>query len=245
MRNIKIVVEYEGTNYNGWQWQPNGVTIQQILEERFAVITQEKIKLVGSGRTDAGVHAIGQVANFKTETAIPCENLLRGVNSLLPKDIAVRGVTEVDDTFHARYNAKSKIYVYKIYNSAIRSALYRNYTWHVYDSLNSSAMEATLSILAGTHDFSSFCGADDDAVTHVRTINNTAINVADGGMIIVSVEANGFLRHMVRNIVGTLVAVGKGKLSKEECSRILEAKDRTKAGVTAPPQGLYLKEVRY
>ncbi len=245
MRNIKIIVEYDGTCYHGWQRQPNGITIQQVLEEKISTITQEKIKVIGSGRTDAGVHAINQVANFKTKSLIGVSNLLRGINSLLPKDIVVKELSEVDDGFHARYDARSKVYSFNIYNSCIRSALYRNYSWNIYDPLNVNAMREAIILLKGTHDFSSFCGANDDASNHIRTVIDVSIETKGDHMISITIEANGFLRHMVRNIVGTLVDAGKGKLTSTEFLEIMECKDRTKAGMTAPPQGLFLKEVRY
>ncbi|MCD6153297.1 MAG: tRNA pseudouridine(38-40) synthase TruA [Syntrophobacterales bacterium] len=245
MRNIKMVVEYDGTCYHGWQWQPNGITIQQVLEKTIGKITREKIKITGSGRTDAGVHAINQVANFKTTSRIEIPNLLQGVNSVLPKDIVIKELSDVDEGFHARYDAKSKVYLYRIYNNRIRSVLHRNYSWNVYEPLNVRVMEKAVVLLKGTHDFSSFCGANDDAFNHVRTVIKAEIDIEDNYMIIFTIEANGFLRHMVRNIAGTLVDVGKGKLTPEGFFEIMKCKNRTKAGITAPPQGLFLKEVKY
>jgi len=245
MRNIKIIVEYDGTCYHGWQRQPNDITIQQVLEEKIGTITQEKVTLVSSGRTDAGVHAINQVVNFRTETTINTSNLLRGINSLLPGDIVVKELLDVDQTFHARYDARSKSYFYRIYNSSIRTALCRNYTWHVYHPLDVSAMQGALSLLKGTHDFSSFCGADDDAANHVRTVMRADIEQRNDHLIVISLDADGFLRYMVRNIVGTLADVGRGKTTVSDFSDIMVSQDRTKAGITAPPQGLFLKEVRY
>ena len=245
MRNIKIIVEYDGTYYHGWQRQPNDITIQQVLEEKIGTITQEKVTLISSGRTDAGVHAVNQVANFRTESTINTENLLRAINSLLPADIVVKELLDVDETFHARYDAKSKSYFYQIYNSSIRTALYRNYSWHVFYPLDVSAMREALSLLIGTHDFSSFCGADDDAANHVRTVMTADIEQRKDHLIVISLNANGFLRYMVRNVVGTLVDVGRGKITVADFSHIMDAQDRTKAGMTAPPHGLFLKEVWY
>lgn len=245
MRNIKIIVEYDGTCYHGWQRQPSDITIQQVLEEKIGTITQQKVTLISSGRTDAGVHAINQVANFRTETTINTDNLLRGINSLLPGDIVVKELFEVEETFHARYDAKSKSYFYQIYNSTIRTALHRNHTWHVYYPLDVNAMREALSLLKGTHDFSSFCGADDDAANHVRTVMKADIEQRNDHLIVISLEADGFLRYMVRNIVGSLADVGRGKTTVADFSDIMGAQDRTKAGMTAPPQGLFLKEVRY
>ncbi len=244
MRNIKIVCEYDGTAYHGWQRQPNGISIQEVLEEKIGVITQEEIRLIASGRTDAGVHALNQVANFRTRSAIECDNLLKGINSLLPTDIVVKDLRDVDDQFHARYSAKGKTYVYRIFNNPVRSALYRNYSWHVRAPLDRGTMGKAADFLKGTHDFSSFCAAGGDTEDHVRTVA-TASFETEGNMISFAVESNGFLRYMVRNIVGLLVDVGRGILPPAGFKEILEARDRTRAGITAPPQGLFLKEVRY
>ncbi|MDO9515401.1 MAG: tRNA pseudouridine(38-40) synthase TruA [Syntrophales bacterium] len=239
-----IVCEYDGTAYHGWQRQPNGITIQEVLEEKIGIITQEEIRLTASGRTDAGVHALNQVANFKTKSVIGCENLLKGINSLLPADIVVKVLQDADEDFHARYSAKNKVYVYRIFNNPVRSALYRNYSWHLRVSLDLRAMTEAAEFLEGTHDFSSFCAAGGDAEDHVRTATATSVEVA-GGMISFTIEANGFLRYMVRNIVGLLVDVGRGITTPTEFKEIMDAMDRTRAGITAPPQGLFLREVRY
>lgn len=244
MRNIKITIEYDGTGYHGWQRQPNGISVQEVLEDKLALITNDKVRLIGSGRTDAGVHAMGQVANFKTETKIECKNLLRGINSLLPADISIRDVADVDDSFHARYSAKSKVYVYRIYNSPVRSPLYRNYSWHVFEKLDVVSMGDAASFLVGTKDFSSFCAANGDAKTSTRTVLDCIIK-DDIPMITFTIEANGFLRHMVRNIVGTLIDVGKGRTTQKEFMEIMESRDRNNAGATAPPQGLFLMNVKY
>lgn len=245
MRNIKIILEYDGTSYHGWQRQPNGITIQETLESVIQQITQKNIVLIGSGRTDTGVHALNQVANFRTSSSIECYNLMRGINSLLPHDIVVKDLSDVDNGFHARYSAKSKVYSYQICNRAVRPALQKRYSWHVYDTLDQSQMEEALQCLIGTMDFSSFCGANDDVSDHIRTIMAIDIKKKSDDMLVVTIEADGFLRHMVRNIIGTLVDVGKHKLSLSGFTEIIEAMDRTKAGMTAPPQGLFLKEVRY
>ncbi len=239
-----IVCEYDGTAYHGWQRQPNGISIQEALEEKIGIITQEEIRLTASGRTDAGVHALNQVANFKTKSAIGCENLLKGINSLLPEDIVVKVLRDADQEFHARYSAKSKVYVYRLFNNPVRSALCRNYSWHLRAPLDLGAMGQAARLLEGTHDFSSFCAAGGDAEDHVRTVTATSVEMA-GGMISFTIEANGFLRYMVRNIVGLLVDVGRGITTPTGFKEIMDAKDRTKAGITAPPQGLFLREVRY
>jgi tRNA pseudouridine38-40 synthase len=245
MRNLKIVVEYDGTDYHGWQRQVGEITIQEVLEEKIAVITCEKITVNGSGRTDAGVHAINQVANFRTSSEIRESNLLRAINGLIPRDIAVQSLVEVDEAFHARYSAKSKSYLYKIYNRPVRSAIYDNYSWHVYRALDIDAMNRAANCLVGTRNYSSFCAANGDSRNTVRTVMEVSFTVSKRGVITFSIKADGFLRYMVRNIVGTLVDVGKGKIDHKVFSDILKAGDRTKAGITAPPQGLFLKDVYY
>jgi tRNA pseudouridine38-40 synthase len=228
MKNLKMVLEYDGTAYHGWQRQAGMVTIQQVVEEKIGVMTREKVTLIGSGRTDAGVHARCQVAHFRTGTRIPEGDLQRGLNSLLPKDIAVKEITEAPEDFHAQHSARSKAYEYKIFNGPTRPALFRNYSWFVYGALDGAAMGEAALMLKGVHDFSSFCAAGHESKSYIREIYDC-----------------GFLKYMVRNIVGTLVEVGKGKRTPLDFLRIMEARDRRKAGVTAPPQGLYLVDVRY
>ncbi|MBW2544836.1 MAG: tRNA pseudouridine(38-40) synthase TruA [Deltaproteobacteria bacterium] len=244
MRNVRIICEYDGTSYHGWQIQPNGISIQEVLEEKTGIITQEKIRLTASGRTDAGVHALNQVVNFRTKSALRCENLLKGINSLLPEDIVVKDLRDTEEDFHARYSAKSKVYTYRIFNNPVRTALYRNYSWHVRAPLDADAMGEAATLLKGRHDFSSFCAAGCDSENHIRTVIDTSVGVKDD-MISFTVEANGFLRYMVRNIVGLLVDVGKGIITPAGFEEIMGARDRTQAGITAPPQGLFLREVRY
>ncbi len=245
MRNLKIVVEYDGTNYHGWQRQTGEITIEGVLEEKIGTITGEKITINGSGRTDAGVHAVNQVASFKTTSEISESNLLRAINSMIPYDIVLKALTDVDEAFHARYDAKSKAYLYKIYNRPVRSAIYKNYSWHVRSALDIDAMRRAALCLKGTQDYSSFCAANGDSQNNIRTIMDVDFAVSESGMITFSIKADGFLRYMVRNIMGTLVDVGKGKMDPAVFSDILKAMDRTKAGITAPPQGLFLNEVYY
>ncbi|MBN2538903.1 MAG: tRNA pseudouridine(38-40) synthase TruA [Deltaproteobacteria bacterium] len=244
MRNVMIVCEYDGTAYHGWQRQPNGISIQEVLEKKIGTITQEEIRLTASGRTDAGVHALNQVANFRTKSTIGCGNLLKGVNSLLPEDIVVKVLRDTDKEFHARYSAKSKIYVYRIFNNPVRSALYRNCSWHLRAPLDVDAMGQAAKILEGMHDFSSFCASGGDAEDHIRTVIDTSVHMK-GDIISFTIEANGFLRYMVRNIVGLLVDVGREITTPTGFKEIMVAMDRTRAGITAPPQGLFLMEVRY
>jgi tRNA pseudouridine38-40 synthase len=245
MKNLKMVLEYDGTAYHGWQRQAGMVTIQQVVEEKIGVMTREKVTLIGSGRTDAGVHARYQVAHFRTGTRIPEGDLLRGLNSLLPKDIAVREITEAPEDFHAQHSARSKAYEYKIFNGPTRPALLRNYSWFVYGPLDGAAMGEAALMLKGVHDFSSFCAAGHESKSYIREIYDCGFEKTGESLILFSIEANGFLKYMVRNIVGTLVEVGKGKRTPMDFLRIMEARDRRKAGVTAPPQGLYLVDVKY
>ena len=245
MRNIRIVIEYDGTEYCGWQRQPNGTSIQEVLESAISSIVQERIRLIGSGRTDAGVHAIHQVANFMSRSSVQCSGLLRGLNSLLPQDITVKDAQDVEEQFHSRYSAQSKVYLYRIYNCPTRSALEQRYAWHIREMLDFETMNIAVGMLLGTHDFASFCASGSDSANHVRTITSACVRKIEKNHIETVVEASGFLRHMMRNIVGTIVDVGKGRLSIDDFRRIFEARDRTLAGITAPPQGLYLKDVKY
>jgi len=245
MRNIKLIVEYDGTAYCGWQRQQNGLSIQQLLEESIGRMTGEESRVIGSGRTDAGVHAIGQVAHFHTASRLGERNILMGINSLLPADITVREVREVDLSFHARFDVKSKVYVYRICNRPVRPALERRYAWFIWVPLDLERIGGALDLFRGTHDFSSFCSTHTDSTDHIRTILDLGLMKDADDMIHISMEANGFLRYMVRNIVGALVDIGRGRCSREDVVGILAANDRRKAGMTAPPQGLFLKEVRY
>jgi tRNA pseudouridine38-40 synthase len=245
MRNIQLTIEYDGTAYCGWQRQENGLSIQQLLEEAIGRMTCSTVTVIGSGRTDAGVHARGQVAHFHTESVLTERNLLMGINSLLPPDIAVLSVREADQDFHARFDARGKTYLYRICNRPVRSALERRYAWFIWEPLDLAKIDAALGVFCGTHDFSSFCSTHTDSPDHVRTIREITVQEREEGMIHVYLEADGFLRHMVRTIVGALVDIGRGNCSREEAAAILAARDRRQAGMTAPPQGLFLEKVRY
>ena len=245
MRNIKLVVEYDGTAYCGWQRQINGLSIQQVLEESIGTITGEKIRVVGSGRTDAGVHAVGQVANFHTGSSLGGRNLLLGINSLLPKDIVIRELGEMPSDFNACSDALSKVYLYRICNRPVRPALERNYAWFLWEPLALERMAAVFPVFKGTHDFTSFCSTHTDSEDHVRTILAMRVERDPEGMIQIEMEADGFLRYMVRTIAGMLVDCGRGKCDPETAAAVLAAKDRRRAGITAPPQGLFLEEVKY
>jgi tRNA pseudouridine38-40 synthase len=245
MRNFKMIVEYDGTAYCGWQRQKNGISIQQVMEEMIGSITGEKITVIGSGRTDAGVHALNQVAGFKSATRLPAEILFRGINGLLPRDIVVKELEEVAEQFHAQHDAQCKVYVYMICNKRLRPALGRNYFWFIHHALDLHLMEQAAQYLIGRHDFSCFCATGSRVKDRVRTITAVNIKKEDDGLLEITVEAQGFLKYMVRNIVGTLVEIARGKRPPEEMQEIIESRDRNTAGITAPACGLYLKEVKY
>ena len=245
MRNIKFLTEYDGTNYLGWQVQPKGPTIQGILEEKLGLLTGEKIQLFGSGRTDSGVHAIGQVAHFKTGSSMDTHRMQRALNSLLPPDIMIQKMEEVEESFHARKHSKSKVYEYRILNRDLRSVFHRGYVWHIPQRLDFKEMGKATQYLIGEHDFSSFRSVGSPTRTTVRKVTRAEWKRGRSGLVRFEIEANGFLKQMVRAIIGTLVEVGKGKMSAVEFRRILESKERSKAGPTAPAHGLFLKEVKY
>jgi tRNA pseudouridine38-40 synthase len=245
MRNFKMTMEYDGSAYCGWQRQDNGTSIQQLLEEAIKLITGQKVAVIGSGRTDAGVHALNQVGSFRCSTKLPVNKIFMGMNSVLPPDIVVKELEEVGDEFNALRDVKSKIYVYKICNQRLRPALGRNYFWHVRFPLDLERMKKAAQFLIGTHDFSCFCATGTDVKDRVRTIKDINIKTCEDGLIEIKVESQGFLKYMVRNIIGTLVEVGRGKRKPEEMKVIIESRNRNIAGVTAPACGLFLMEVKY
>ncbi len=245
MRNIRLLIEYDGTNYQGWQVQPKGPTVQGMIEEKLTLITGEAIHLIGSGRTDSGVHAFGQVANFKTKSQLDVHSIQRALNSLLPPDIVIQKAEEVEEDFHARRQSKSKVYEYRILNRDLRSAFHHEYAWHIPQKLDLEEMRKATRILIGEHDFSSFRSVGSPTRTAIRRVIRAEWKRGRDGLIRFEIEANGFLKQMVRAIVGTLVEVGKGKIDSEEFRKILNARDRKKAGPTAPAHGLFLKEVKY
>jgi len=244
VRNIKLTVAYEGTAYNGFQRQMNGIGIQQILEVRLAKMFGHELKMYGAGRTDTGVHAYGQVVNFKTSGTIPTERIAIGSRCLLPHDIVITEAQDVDEKFHAQYAATSKIYVYKIYPHVMPNLFLRNYAWHIWRKLDIPAMQEAAQIIIGTHDFSAFCAAGGTTISPVRTIMAADCQF-DGDIFELSFWGTGFLYHMVRNLTGTLVAVGLGARSVQDFKAILDSHERKRAGITAPAHGLYLKEVKY
>ncbi|AEM79570.1 tRNA pseudouridine(38-40) synthase TruA [Thermoanaerobacter wiegelii] len=244
MRNVMIVVEYDGTNYHGWQYQENAVTVQEVLQKAIKKVTGEEVNLIGASRTDTGVHALYQVANFRTNTKIPAEKLPYALNSVLPDDIVVVQAKDVEDSFHARYSAKRKRYKYIILNRKFPMPTMRNYCWHISYPLSIEKMKKAASYLIGTHDFSAFKASGSSKTSTIRTVYDLTIEKNEE-FINIEIEANGFLYNMVRIIVGTLSYVGLGKIEENEVYDILKSRDRTKAGITAPPQGLYLIKIMY
>lgn len=246
MRNIKLILEYDGTNYHGWQSQSGSgtPTIQDSLEAALKTLTQEDIKTYSSGRTDAGVHALGHVANFNTSSAIPPQAWAPALNHLLPHDIRVLESREVPPDFHARYSALAKTYRYRILNRRQPTALFRSYAWHVNGKLKLKPMRQAAEFLIGKHDFSAFRSSSCGAKSPIRTLKRLEIK-KNGEFIDIVLEADAFLQYMVRNIAGTLVETGLGRFSPDDVARMLASCDRTLSGRTAPPQGLCLVTVTY
>ncbi|UEL49486.1 tRNA pseudouridine(38-40) synthase TruA [Terrisporobacter hibernicus] len=243
MRNLKLTIQYDGTKYCGWQKQPNSSGIQGTIEYAIYEITREKVNIIGSGRTDAGVHALGQVANFKTNSNIPAARIPDALNAKLPKDISIIDCQEVSDDFHSRYSATGKIYRYLIYNKPYRSPLYKDISYHVRYDLDIEKMRVEAQSLLGTHEFKGFMSSGSSVKDTVRTIHNISIEES-GDLIALEVEGNGFLYNMVRIIVGTLVDIGRGRIDKP-LEEIIASQDRGEAGHTAPAHGLFLKKVHY
>jgi len=242
---VKLTVEYEGTAYCGWQIQPNGPTIQAALEQAAERMFGTKTRMAAAGRTDAGVHALGQVVCFRLEReAIEVEEVRRGLDALTPDDIVIRAAEVVGDDFDPRRSARSRTYVYRIWNRPAPTILWRRFAWHVRRPLDVESMATAARLLEGEQDFSSFQAADCDADNPVRRIHRSEMAL-DEGLITYTVTATAFLRHMVRNIVGTLAEVGFGQRGAEDLAALLAARDRTLAGATAPAKGLCLVEVRY
>lgn len=244
MRNIKLTIEYDGKCYNGWQKQPNKLNIQGEIERAIYNITKEEVDLIGSGRTDAGVHALGQVANFKTNSQISIEKIPLAINSQLKNSIVIKEAEEVDERFHSRYNAKHKTYRYIINNSKCGTAIYRNLEYSYPFKLDAEKMKQASKYFEGEHDFKAFKSSGTSSKNSVRTIYK-AIVKQEGEKIIIELTGNGFLYNMVRIISGTLLDVGLGKIRAEEIPEIIESKDRQRAGKTLPAHGLYLVEVKY
>ena len=249
VRNIRLVLEYDGTAYHGFQAQDNTAfpTIQGELEAAIEAVCRERLRIIGAGRTDAGVHALGQVANFHTRSTVPTDRFPAALNSVLPGDIRVKAADEVPLDFHARFDAAAKTYICLVDNRPRPSVFLRNYACHVSQPLNVVEMRRAAELLIGTQDYASFRTSGSSAKTTVRTVYQFEIAESKicPGMVKFKARADGFLYNMMRNMVGTLLEVGLGKLSAEDVKDILAARDRRRAGPTAPPHGLYLAGVEY
>jgi tRNA pseudouridine38-40 synthase len=250
MRNLKLILSYDGAEFSGWQVQPSAPTVQGTLASAIGRITGEKVLPQGSGRTDAGVHALAQVVTFVTESSVPTENFLKALNDVLPASVRVLEVAEAPANFHARHSAHAKTYRYRIYRGSICPPFLARYVWHYPYPLDEAAMAHAAGLVVGRHDFTSFAavdperGREDELASNVREIFSSSWERGDEELIY-SVGGSGFLHHMVRNLVGTFILVGKGTLQVEEITRILEARNRSAAGATAPASGLYLVNVEY
>lgn len=244
MRNVKLTIEYDGKDFNGWQKQPNKLNIQGEIERAIENVTGEKVELIASGRTDAGVHALGQVANFKTNSNFPIEKFPIAINSQVKNSIRIQNAEEVDENFHSRFNCKKKTYRYAIDNSKYGSAIYRNVVYHMPIKLDVEEMKKAIKYFEGEHDFKAFKSSGTSSKSSVRTIYSANI-ITEGTSIAIDLSGNGFLYNMVRIIAGTLVDVGLGKINATDIPKIIESKDRQKAGKTLPPHGLMLLHVEY
>ncbi|MFQ5696394.1 MAG: tRNA pseudouridine(38-40) synthase TruA, partial [Terriglobia bacterium] len=248
MRNLKLTLAYDGSEFYGWQRQPDRPTVQGALIDILRRITQEKVRLYGSSRTDGGVHALGQVAHFKTRSPIPAENFQRALNSLLPPAIRILKAEEVPLEFHARWDARGKTYRYRILRAPVCPPFISRYVYHYPFPLDEDAMLRAAPLFEGEHDFTSFgtWDAEDEPPSKVRTVYRSRLERApDADELVYAVCGRAFLRYQVRKMVGTLIDVGKGRLQPEDIPRILAARDRALAGPTVPPEGLYLVEVEY
>jgi tRNA pseudouridine38-40 synthase len=247
MRNLKIVLQYDGTAYAGWQRQDNGISIQAVLEDALEPIEGSRVVVHGAGRTDAGVHALAQVATVTLSGSMEPPALARALNAILPPDVRVLAVEEADPAFHARFSAIGKVYEYRIVNARLVSPFLYKYVWHVVQPVDLDAVREASALLLGTHDFAAFQGARAAVASTDRTVRTIEWEHGGGSdlPLVMRIEGDGFLRHMVRNIVGTLVDVGVGRLPPSRVAGILASRDRTQAGPTAPAHGLYLVRVLY
>ncbi len=242
MNNFKLTLSFDGTNYHGWQIQPNAETVQELMQNAVSKITGENVKVVGCSRTDAGVHAKMYVCSFHSDTNIPCDKIPNALNSSLPSDIRVSKCEIADDEFNARFSTVSKTYMYRINTSKTADVFNLRYSWHCTYELDVEKMQKEAKKIIGKHDFTSFMAAGSDIVNAERTVTDLKL-VCDGDFINMYITADGYLYNMVRIIAGTLVYAGCGKI--DDVAKVIEAKDRTKAGKTAPPQGLFLYDINY
>jgi tRNA pseudouridine38-40 synthase len=249
-RNLKMILSYDGAEFSGWQVQPDAITVQGTLASAIGRITGEKVLPQGSGRTDAGVHALAQVVTFVTESSVPTENFIRALNDILPASVRVLDVAEAPSEFHARHSARAKTYRYRIYRASICPPFLARYVWHYPYPIEEAAIARAATLIVGEHDFTSFAamdperGREEEAVPNVREIFSSSWERA-ADEFVYTVCGSGFLHHMVRNLVGTFILVGKGTLAGEDVTRILAARNRSAAGPTAPAGGLYLAQVDY
>lgn len=247
MRTVRFTLQYDGTGYVGWQRQATGTSIQGLLEDALAPIEGGRVTVQGAGRTDAGVHALGQVASAEVRNVLEPPRLARALHARLPPAVRVLAIEETAPGFHARFSARAKTYEYRIVNAPLVSAFQHRYVWHVGQPLDVDAMRTAAGPLIGTHDFAGFQGAGSDVISTTRTI--VELEIEDGAgfdlPIVIRVTGDGFLRHMVRNLVGTLVEVGCGRWDPWRLLTVLDTHDRTHAGPTAPPHGLFLTRVSY
>lgn len=244
MRNLLMTIQYDGSAYHGWQVQSNALTVQEVFQNAVEKVFRSRLDIKGCSRTDSGVHANMYCVSLKTDMNIDCLGSLRAMNTALPPDIAVIDCREVSSDFHPRYSCKSKEYVYKIYNGSIRNPFLQKYAFHYRYALDAELMDREAQAFLGKHDFSGFCSARSDIEDTVRFVKNVSVK-REGDMVLFTVEADGFLYNMVRIMVGTLLFVNEGKIKPGELKDVIESKDRSRAGKTAPPQGLYLNRVNY
>ena len=244
-KNIKLIIAYDGTGYFGWQRQKDKPTIQGAIEQKIETIAGNSVSLIGAGRTDAGVHALHQVANFKISSHLTPFVFFKALNALLPDSITIKEAEQVPLGFHARYDVKSKVYEYRVYNDKLPSPFLRQYAWHIPRTLDLPAMEECLSTIQGSHDFCAFCAKGDGISNTVRTMIGASLEIQSGSLFAFHLKANGFLRYMARNLVGTIVKVGLERLDKREFAELLNSGVRKHPVLKAPPGGLYLKDVRY
>lgn len=243
-KNLKLTVAYDGSGYHGFQRQANALTVQQVLEEALTVLMGQRIVIAGSARTDTGVHAYGQTISFRTQSRVPVDRIPIAMQGVLPRDIAVLDAQEMADSFHARFSATGKLYKYRILNSAAPDPVQRNYVWQVPKPLDLAAMQTVLHQIVGEHNFGAFQSSGSSAKSPIRTLYDATCS-RQGELLEFQFHGNGFLYHMVRNIVGTVVDVGSGKILPETFQQIFAGQDRRKAGATAPASGLYLLKVFY
>lgn len=244
MRNLLVTMRYDGSQYHGWQVQDNAVTVQQTFQDALERLFGQRLPVVGCSRTDSGVHALMYCCNFRTDSAIPCEKIPYALNAHLPDDIGVYACREVPEDFHARYSCKGKRYIYKIHNSPFRNPFAMGYSCSYRTKLDAAFLNAQAKDYIGTHDFAAFAAAGGSVEDTVRTVQASAV-YRDGDTVCFEVQADGFLYNMVRIMAGTLLGISEGKIPEGSIPAIIDSLDRSRAGVTAPPQGLFLKEVYY